>query len=143
MKNIKSNIRLIAKKNTQIGSMVINNPDNLRFSVNLVDLLGVNPSLAPITTIKRLNSPTTDFIHCDLVDKDQNLLNGKASTVSARFDIRGKPFEKVNYQTTQQHVLRDASSCHYVNSLTISIRDENNNLFDFNAMPLEFELEIN
>ena len=73
----------------QIGSLVINNPDNLRFSVDLVGLLGVNPSLAQITAIKQLNSPTTYFIHCDLVD------------------IRGKPFEKVHYQTTQQHVLRD------------------------------------
>ena len=86
---------------------------------------------------------TTTFIHCDLVDKDQNLLNGKASTVLARFDICGKPFEKVNYQATQQHVLRDASSCHYANSLTISVRDENNKLFYFNDMPLEFEVEIN
>ena len=87
MKNIKSNIKLIAETNTQIGSLVINNPDNLRFSVNLVELLGVNPSLAQITTIKRLNSPTTYFIHCDLVDKRQNLVNGKPSTVSARFDL--------------------------------------------------------
>ena len=143
MKNIKSNLKLIAKTNTQIGSMVINNPDNLRFSVNLVELLGVNHLLAQITTIKRLNSPTTYFIHCDLVDKDQNLLNGKAPTVLARFEIRGKPFEKVNYQTTQQHVLCDASSCNYANSITLSVRDENNNLFDFNEMPLEFEVEIN
>ena len=97
---IKSSINLIAKTNTPSGSMVINNPDNLRFSVNLVELLCVNPSLAQITTIKRLNSPTTYFIHCDLVDKDQNLLNGKASTVLARFDIRGTSFEKV---ITKQH----------------------------------------
>ena len=31
----------------------------------------------------------------------------------------------------------------YANSITLSVRDENNNLFDFNNMPLEFELEIN
>ena len=143
MKNIKSNIKLIAKTNTQIGSLVINNPDNLRFSVNLVGLLGVNPSLAQITALKQLNSPTTYFIHCDLIDKRQNLVNGKPSTVLARFDIRGKPFEKVHYQTTQ-HVLRDTSTGDYdVNSLTISVRDEKDELFDFNGMPLEFEVEIN
>ena len=120
MKKIKSSINLIAKTNMPLGLMVINNPNNLRFSVNLVELLGVNPALAPITTIKRLTSPITHFIHCDLLDKDQTLLNGKASTVLARFDIRGKPFERVNYQTTQQHVLRDASSCNYTNSITLS-----------------------
>ena len=81
-----------ARANMPVGSMVINNPNNLRFSVSLVDLLGVNPALTPITTIKRLNSPITYFIHCDLVDKKQNLLNGKPSTVLARFDSRGKPF---------------------------------------------------
>ena len=117
MKNIKSNIKLIAKTNTQLGSLVINNPDNLRFSVNLVELLGANPSLAPITFIKQINSPTTYFVYCDLIDKRQNLLNGKPSTVLARFDIRGKPFEKVHYQTPQQHVLRDTESGDYdVNS---------------------------
>ena len=103
-----------------IGSLVINNPNNLRFSTNLVELLGVNPALTQITTIKRLTSPSTYFIYCDLVDKDQNLLNGKPSAVLARFDIREKPFEGVNYQTSQQHVLRDASSCNYANSITLT-----------------------
>ena len=61
-----------------------------------------------------------------------------------RFDIRGQPFEKVHYQTPQQHVLRDTSTGDYdVNSLTISVRDEKGNLFDLNGQPLEFELEIN
>ena len=31
----------------------------------------------------------------------------------------------------------------YANSITLPVRDENNNLFDFNDMPLEFEVEIN
>ena len=83
-------------------------------------------------------------MHCDLVDKKQNLLNGKPSTVLARFDIRGKPFEKVHYQTPQPHVLRNASSGDYdVNSITLSVQDENGNLFDFKELPLEFEVEIN
>ena len=87
-------MNITAKANMPVGSMVINNPNNLRFSVNLVELLGVNPSLVPITIIKRLNSTITYFIHCDLVDKKQNLLNGKPSAVLARFDIRGNPFER-------------------------------------------------
>ena len=131
--------------NTPLGGMIIynNNRANVKLSHNLSELLGIGSNLLFMTFVKRLTSPTTYFIHCDLVDKDQNLLNGKASTVLARFDIRGKPFERVNYQTTQQHVLRDASSCSYANSITLSVRDENNNLFDFNGMPLEFEVEIN
>ena len=114
------------------------------FSVNLVELPGVNPSLAPITFIKQINSPTIYYVYCDLIDKRQNLLNGKPSTALARFDIRSKPFEKVHYQTPQPHVLRDTESGDYdVNSITLSVQDENGNLFNFNGMPLEFEVEIN
>ena len=123
--------------------MVITNPNNVKFAKKLVKLLNTDPSLLITLYIKRLNSPSTYFIHCDLLDTEQNLLNGKASTVLARFDIRGKPFERVNYQTTQQHVLRDASSCNYVKSITLSVRDENNILFDFNGLPIEFEIELN
>lgn len=92
-------MNITARANMPVGSMVINNPNNLRFSVNLVELLGVNPAFTPITIIKQLHSLITYFIHCDLVNKKQNLLNGKPSTVLARFDIRGKPFERVHYQT--------------------------------------------
>ena len=54
------------------------------------------------------------------------------------------PYRKISYQTAQQHVLRDVLTSDYdVNSLTISVRDVNGNLFDFNGMPLEFEVEIN
>ena len=144
IKQNKPRMDITARVNMPVGLIVINNPKNISFSANLVELFGVNPALNPITIIKQLNSPITYFIHCDLIDKRQNLLNGKPSTVLARFDIRGKPFERVHYQTAQQHVLRDTSTGDYdVNSITISVKDEKSNLFDFNGQPLEFELEIN
>ena len=133
---------ITAKAHTSVGAMIIHG-GNTRFSHGLLQLLDIK-SLSPITVVKQLTSPTTYFIHCDLIDKRQNLLNGKPSTVLARFDIRGQPFEKVNYQTPQQHVLRDTDSGDYdVNSITLSVKDENGNLFDFNDHPLEFEVEIN
>ena len=134
---------LSAVANTPLSSMTIFNQKNVTFSNNLLELLGVKKTLF-IIFVKRLNSPTTYFVHCDLIDKRQNLLNGKPSTVLARFDIRGQPFEKVHYQTAQQPVLRDTSTGDYdVNSLTISVRDEKGELFDFNGQPVEFEIEIN
>ena len=137
-------MNITARANMPVGLMVINNSNNIRFSANLVELFGVKPASNPITIIKQLNSPTSYFIHCDLIDKRQNLLNGKPSFVLARFDIRGKPFERVHYQTAQQHVLRDTSTGDYdVNGITITVKDEKGNLFDFNDMPLEFEVEIN
>ena len=131
-----------AKAYTPVGSMIING-GNTRFSHGLLQLLGIQ-TLSPITFVKRLQAPSTYFVHCYLIDKRQNLLNGKPSTVLARFDIRGKPFEKVHYQTPQLHVLRDTSSGDYdVNSITLSVQDENGNLFNFNNAPLVFEVEIN
>ena len=131
-----------AKVYTTVGAMIVYG-GNTRLSNNLLQLLGI-PKLLPITFIKRLTSPSTYFVHCDLIDKRQNLFNGKPSTVLARLDVRGKPFEKVHYQTPQPHVLRDTDSGDYdLNSITLSVKDEKGNLFDFNNHPLEFELEIN
>ena len=134
--------RITASAHTPVGSMIINN-GNTRFSNELLQLLGIQ-KLSFITFVKRLTAPSTYFVQCDLIDKRQNLLNGKPSTVLARLDVRGKPFEKVHYQTPQPHVLRDTDSGDYdVNSITLSVKDEKGNLFDFNNHPLEFEVEIN
>ena len=117
---------------------------DIQLSQNLSQLLGIDPDLKRVVYVNRLTAPTTYFFHCDLMDKRQNLLNGKPSTLLARFDIRGKPFEKVHYQTPQPHVLRDTASGDYdVNSITLSVQDKEGNAFDFNGMPLEFEVEIN
>ena len=107
------------------------------------ELLGIGSNLLFKTFLKRLSSPSAYFIRCDLVDKEQNLLNGSPSTVLARFDIKGDPYEKINYQTAQDNVLRDTSTDEYVNSVTLSVRDESGKFFDFNGQPLKFELEMN
>ena len=124
---------ITAKAHTPVGSMIING-GNTRFSHGLLQLLGIQRVL-PITFVKRLKAPSTYFVHCDLIDKRQNLLNGKPSSVLARFDIRGQPFEKVNYQT-QQHVLCKTDSGDYdVNSITLYVKAQNGDLFDFNNQP--------
>ena len=134
---------LSAIASTSVRAMTIFAQNNVTFSNSLLQLLGIQRLLL-FTFVKRLTAPSTYFVHCDLIDKRQNLLNGKPLTVLARFDIRGQPFEKVHYQTPQQHVLRDTATGDYdVKSLTISVQDEKGNLFDFNGQPLEFELEIN
>jgi len=61
----------------------------------------------------------------------------------ARFDTKGRPYEKLNYSLPPHEVLRDCSTDAHVNSITVSVKDENGELFDFKGMPLEFELEIN
>ena len=132
--------------NTPLGQMYIkkvNEKEKIKFDKNLSELLGIDQDLKWIRYVKRMKSPTTYFIHCDLVDKEQNLLNGKPSTILQTFDITGKPHERVFYQSSPQHVLRDVSADKHISNMTISVRDQNNNLFDFNGLPLQFQIEIN
>ena len=125
--------------------MIIKNFEMKKISLDRdsSELLGVDRHLKFLTTVKRLKSLSTYFAHCNLVDKEQNLLNGEPSSVLARFDIRGAAYEKVHYQTQQTHVLRDTSTGEYVNSLTISVRDEKGGFFDLKGFQFEFEIEIN
>jgi len=57
--------------------------------------------------------------------------------------VKGNPFEKVSYKGSPQQVLRDCSTGQFINSITISVKDENGELFDFKGLPLLFELELN
>ena len=133
--------------NTPVGQMFIQKVDPLndkiKFDKNLSELLGIDQNLQWVRYVKRMKSPTTYFIHCDLVDKEQNLLNGKPSTVLQTFDITGKPYENVFYQGSTQHILCDISADKYITNMTISVREENNDLFNFNQEPLQFQIEIN
>ena len=132
--------------NTPVCQMVIQKVDSfekIKFDKNLSELLGIDQDLQWIRYVKRMKSPTTYFIHCDLVDKEQNLLNGKPSTVLQTFDITGKPYEKVFYLSSPQHIVRDISADKHITNMTISVREENNDLFNLNKEPLQFLIEIN
>ena len=78
-----------------------------------------------------------------MIDKERNLFNGKKSDDLALFDIKGKPFEKVSYHSSPQQVLRDCSTDQFINSITLSVKDENGELFDFKGFAMKFELELN
>ena len=93
--------------------------------------------------IKHVLKTTAYFIHCDLIDGNENLFNGKRSKILAKLDITGRPYEKVRYDTSSQFPFRECSTDSHVNSITLSIRDQDGELFDFKGMPLEFELELN
>ena len=142
----KHKVPLQTDLNTIFGQLLITNPQfkKIVFDSNLGNFLNLKSfTLGFTTAIKKLNSATTYYIHCDLVDKEQNLLNGKPSTVLQTFEITGKAYEKVFYQSGPEHVLREVSSDKHITNLTISVREENNDLFDFNQEPLQFLIEIN
>ena len=120
-----------------------NGKSRISLEDDLVKLFGTGQYLPPITIIKRLMIPTACFIHCDLIDKNDNLFNGKRSDLLAKFDITGKPYQKVRHDTSLQFPFRDCSTDSHVNSITLSVRDQDGELFDFKGMPIEFELELN
>ena len=112
-------------------------------SRSLHQFINSGPTLTTITYVKKLNSLSAYFIHCDLIDRNFNFVNNKKSDLLAKIDIKGRPYEKVRYDASPQQPIRDCSTDSHVNSIEISVRDENGELFDFKGMPLEFELELN
>ena len=81
------------------------------------------------------------FINCDLLDKEENLFNGKPSTILACFDISGKSFERVEY-SQKDITMKKITSGKHISSIRITVTDENGELIDFNNFPLRFEIEI-
>ena len=93
--------------------------------------------------INDVSNPKNYFLKCDLIDKQQSLLNGKPSSLLACFDIRGKPYEKIHYQNTHLNVLRDVCADNHVTNMTLSVTNETNALLNFNGWPLQFQIKIN
>ena len=113
----------------------------LTFGRDFARIIGIDGALKK-TNVKRFRYPSAYFVHCDLIDRNNNFFN-KKSVLLAKIDVRGKAYEKVRYDASPQQPIRAFSTDSHVNSIKISVRDENGELFDFEDMPLEFELELN
>ena len=130
------------------GLIIIENPlgRKVLFDRELTYLLGLgsgNPRarLKSQAFINRLASFNNYFINCDLMDKEENLFNGKPSTILACFDVDGKSFEKMKY-SSPEITMKKITSGKYISSIRITVTDENGELIDFNNFPLRFEIEI-
>ena len=139
------NYVLKTKLNTPFGQLEITNSGTkpINLDRDLAELFGVGRRLYQKTIVKYLRYPTAYFIHCDLIDRNSNFVNNKKSDLLAKIDVKGRPYEKVRYDASPQQPIRDCSTSSHVNSITISVRDQDGELFDFKDMPLEFELELN
>jgi len=138
--------RFDMKRNEPFSLFLINNRGNqpFEFDRDLAALLSTGRKFPAKTKIFVNRLPqTTFFIHCDLIDKTQNLFNGKRSDLLAIFDKKGGAFQKVTYHSSPQQVLRECATDKFINSITISVKDENGELFDFKGLPIAFELELN
>ena len=142
----KKKIELETNKPNSVLKITVGEPtDEKEISVSrsLNQLIGSGPTLYSDTYVKKLNSPSAYFIHCDLIDRDFNFVNNKKSDLLAKIDIKGRPYEKITYEASSSQPIRDCSTDKHVNSITISVKDGNGELFDFKGLPLEFELELN
>ena len=130
---------LTTETNTPFGLLKIVNPSTKPITLDdyLANFLGINRKLEYQTTyVKKLSCPTKYFIYCDLIDQRENFFNGKNAKLLAKVDVRGKPFEKVTYNIdSSQNAFCDASTSESFNQITISVRDENGELFDFEGLP--------
>ena len=83
LKNVfkeKYGITISTQVNQPRAAMIIHNTTGKKILLNedLANFLGYDTELIPISFIKRLNSPTTCFVHCDLVDQKAKLTQWKA-----------------------------------------------------------------
>ena len=139
-------INYFSKMHSPQGILVLPNPENKLIVIStpkLFKLFDAKLKFGEDIVIKKFKTPHSYFIHCDLMNKTENLLNGQPSTLLAKFSIRGQPYEKIDYIAPSHGVFRGAASGdNYLHSLTISVKDENGVLFDFEGLPLEFEIEF-
>ena len=142
----KKKIEIETNKPNSVLKITVTEPTigkEISLSRSLHQLINSGPTLTTITYVKKLNSPSTYFIHCDLIDRNFNFFNNKKSDLLAKIDIKGRPYEKITYKASTSQPVRECSTSSDLNSITISVKDENGELFYFNGMPLEFELELN
>ena len=129
-----------------LGQLVITNHgiNLLKIDQNLCNFLGISGDLNNNgRVIVRQIKQTAYFIHCDLIDRNYNFFSNKKSDLLAKIDVRGKAYKKLRYDASAQQPIRDCSTDSHLKSITISVTDQNGELFDFKDMPLEFELELN
>jgi len=90
------------------------NPDHDTYQINvshdLARLIGSGTKLSALTYVKKLNTPSAYFIHCDLIDPKNNFFNGKRTDILSKIDIRGLPHAKMTYPSLPQEALRECST---------------------------------
>jgi len=147
IRELKSQIPLEVETNKPNSALKITNPQHDRYPINvsraLADMLGISTQLGALTFVKKLNTPSVYFIHCDLINPSNNFLNGKRSDILTKIDILGLPYDRVTYPSLPQEAFRECSTGQHVNQITLSVKDEDGEMFDFNGLPIEFVLELN
>ena len=146
------------KLDDQKGSIVIENPlgKKIIFDADLSLLFGLTDASKKYlyklqqrhklktgdTIIHRLVAFNNLFINCDIVERNENYFNEKPSSVLACSDVKGSPFERVEYSSKEGPFRKIEIGKKIINSLRITVTEETGEVIDFNGLPLRFEFEI-
>jgi len=96
VKELKSNLTDRAKQTIKLeietdnpnSGLKIINPVHDRYPIDvshaLANLMGTGTALGSKTYVKKLNSPSAYFIHCDLIDPKNNFFNGKRTDILSK-----------------------------------------------------------
>ena len=143
--DLEKKIKIETNNPNSVFELFNSDHDNYQINVShvLADLMGIGTRLGARTFVRRLNTPSAYFIHCDLIDPSNNFLNGRRSDILAKIDIRGLPYGRVTYPSLPQEALRECSTGQHVHQITLSVKDEDGEMLDFNGLPIEFVLELN
>ena len=108
-KGEKNNLRF----NDAEGAIVIENPLQKKVQIDrdLTALLGLikfnlterGRQFKIKTIINQLTLLNAYSIHCDLIDREENLFNGEFSDLLSSFGIKGQPFERVTYHWVRRN----------------------------------------
>ena len=119
---------------------ITENSDYLFLGRELAELLGLNGQnylgVANIYT-PRLNSPSTYVVHCDAIDAQKTIHNGKPSFLLVKIAKRGRPCEQVNCSQGEKGlpvVWRACKTLQYISAMIMTVTVE--------GVPLQFELEF-
>jgi len=107
-----------------IGLFLVKNSGNkaIKLDSALQNFLGVERFLKGKTTVIR-KIPKSYFIHCSLISRKENLLNGERTDLLAVFEQKGRPHEKIVYYSSPQQPYIDCLTDAHVSNITISVKD--------------------
>ena len=78
------------------------------------------------------------YVHLEQIKNNQNYFNGKKTDILAKLPKITDEFGTLVQYSPYFIPLENAN----INSLELSITDENNNIIDFHGMPIYYTLEI-
>ena len=81
----KKKIEIETNKPNSVLKITVHEPTigkEISLSRALHQLINSGPTLTTITYVKKLNSPSAYFIHCDLIDRNFNFVNNKKNQTS-------------------------------------------------------------